>query len=312
MGCTTRVTTSDCFYNNWKMCRGVYWGTDGVSTRTGKAGIVMSLHGGTCPSSGERKLISVGGKTSFGNGLYIAKLLNVGERYATIEVWDKSELEPDMTKAQIISNHSDKLGYTVGDIIKSECVVKNIGGAGTIYLTVGLGYIDSGNMIFLTGTPTTDQLFLNYQQFYTFKEDVKVDITDYYRQRGIGWAYLQQQMYLFFLVGHKVSGDIVWDAERHIKIYLDEPEGFTDPTSLDESILGDIEDVIEDAIPAFGGLGGLGGVIDELKPDAKDVIDWVVDKLTPEPKPEEEPIDIMPFLYIGFMGLIGYMLIRSQ
>lgn len=221
----------------------------------------------------------------------------------------EKEKEPDMTKPQIISNHSDKLGYNVGDIIKSECVVKNIGSAGTIYLTVGLGYIDSSNMIFLTGMPTTDQLFLNYQQMYTFKEDVKVDITDYYRQKGIGWAYLQQQMYLFFLVGHREStlGNIIWDTERHIKIYIDEPKGFTDPTSIPE-VLPDLDEAIE----GFGGLGGLKWVYDEVKPDAKDVVDWIIDVITPEPKPEEEPVDIMPFLYIGFAGLIGYMLVRSQ
>ena len=229
---------------------------------------------------------------------------------------DKSWIDPDkpdeptMTKAQIISNHSDKLGYAVGDIIKSECVVKNIGGAGTIFLTVGLGYIDSSNMIFLTGFPATDQLFLSYQQLYTFKEDVKVDITDYYRQRGIGWAYLQQQMYLFFLVGHKTDGDLVWDTERHIKIYIDEPGGFKDPTDLDETIIDDIiPDVIDDIIGGFGGLGGLKWAYDKTK-DIEHVPDWIADKLRGEEN--GEPPDLMPLIYIGFAGLVGYLLIRSR
>ena len=136
---------------------------------------------------------------------------------------------------------------------------------------------------------------------------MKVDITDYYRQQGIGWAYLQQQMYLFFLVGHKVNGDMIWDTERHIKIYLDPQDDFVDPTSLPE-VLPDIDEAIE----GFGGLGGLKWLYDEVKPDAKDVVDWVVDKITPEPKPEEEKPDMMPFIYIGYIGIIAYILIRSQ
>ena len=312
MGCKIRVRTSDCMNNHWKMCRGVYWATSGVGTSY--AEIRMSKTGGYCPA-GEVHRIKIGDKVLFGNGKYTATVTQTFDRgSANITIWKTDELEPDVTKFQIISNHSDKLGYNVGDIIKSECVIKNIGSAGTAYLTVGLGYIDSSNMISLTGFPTTDQLYLNYNQRYTFKEDVKVDITDYYRQRGIGWAYLQQQMYLFFLAGHKVDGNTVWDTERHIKIYLDMPEGFKDPTSLEESVIGDIPEIIEDAIPAFDRIGRLGGVIDDLKPDTWDITKWVADKLTPEPEPEEKEKapDLMPFIYIGFAGLIGYLLIKGQ
>ena len=317
MGCTIRVTTSDYFYNKWKMCRSRYWGTSGGSLTS--MTIVMYKKSGN-----ESHRFRAGEKVTFDGGAYTVKILNIGEGYATIEVWKTSELAPpeprtDRIKAQILSCYSDKLGYNVGDTARTSVTVKNIGDTGTIYVKTGFGYIDSSNMIFLTGSPRADQLFIRNGQFYTFSDSLKVDITDYYRQQGIGWAYLQQQMYIFFLAGHKPQypyGDIVWDDEKHIKIYIEEPEGFTDPTSLDESILGDIPEIIEDAIPAFGGLGGLGGVIgdvwDEAKPDAKDVIEWVVDKFTPEPKEEEEPPDMMPFIYIGFAGLIGYLLIRSQ
>ena len=297
MGCTTRLTTHDCFYDQWKMCRGVYWSLNGA--KDGRyANVIMSREGGSCPSSGTKKQFYVNKRGTFNE--FTVNVIRAGDSSATIEVWRTEELEPDMTKGQIISNHSDKLGYAVGDIIKSECVVKNIGGAGTIYLTIGVGYIDSSNMIFLTGNPTTDQLFLNYQQLYTFREDVRVDITDYYRQQGIGWAYLQQQMYLFFLVGHKVNGDIIWDTERHISIYL-EPDGdFTDPTSLPE------------VLPDLPGVGDIIPDVGDVLPSAGDVVNWVVDVLTPEPKPGDESPGLMPFLYIGFMGFIGYLLLKSQ
>ena len=306
MGYSVRLLINSCFKNEWVPVYGVHWACSGQSRDT-IAKITMSKTGGSCPSSGTTKTITKSKSATFSNGAYTVKLIMVNSRGASVVIYRTSELEPSMTKPQIISNHSDKLGYNVGDIIKSECVIKNIGAAGTVYLTVSLGYIDSSNMIYLTGFPTTDQLYLNYQQIYTFKEDVKVDITDYYRQQGIGWAYLQQQMYLFFLAGHKVGGDMVWDTERHIKIYLEEPDEFKDPTSLPE-VLPDLDEAIE----GFGGVGGLKWLYDEVKPDAKDVIDWVVDKVTPEPKEEEEPPDIMPFIYIGFAGLIGYLLIRSQ
>ena len=291
MGCTIRVTTSDYWNNVWKMCRSGYWATNYVTTT--KAEINFSLD--SSGSNKERKYFRVGETATFNNGKYVVKILNVGRGYATIEVWESGELEPDMTKAQIISNYSDKLVYTVGETIKSEAVVKNIGSSGTIYLTVGVGYIDSSNMIFLTGTPTTDQLFINFGQSYTFQEDVRVDITDYYRQEGIGWAYLQQQM--FFLAGHSVGGDVIWDTERHITIFLDPDGDFTDPTSLDESLLGDIKDVVEDAIPPFGGIGGLVGVYDKIVGNDDD---------------SDSDFDIMPLIYIGFAGLVGYLLIRSQ
>lgn len=312
MGVSLLVHVGDCFRNKWVYGNGVYWGTAGVNSKDQRVTIVMTRNkNSSCPGNNERKVIKYGETIPFGNKEFYVKLNKAYDTTcAHITIYTAEEIkpeEPDMIKPQIMSNHSDKLGYRVGDIIKSECVIKNIGGAGTIYLTVGVGYIDSGNMIFLTGFPTTDQLYLNYNQSYTFKEDVKVDITDYYRQQGIGWAYLQQQMYLFFLVGHKVNGDMIWDTERHIKIYLDPQDDFIDPTSLPE-VLPDIDEAIE----GFGGLGGLKWLYDEVKPDAKDVVDWVVDKITPEPKPEEEKPDMMPFIYIGYIGIIAYILIRSQ
>lgn len=303
MGCTIRVTRSDYFYNKWKMCRSRYWGTSagGLTAAT----IVMYKGSGN-----ESHRIRDKETATFDGGAYTVKVLNLGQGYATIEVWKASELkedEPrtDRIKAQILSCYSDKLGYAVGDTARTSVTVKNIGDQGTIFVKTGFGYIDSSNMIYLTGSPRADQLFIMNGQFYTFCDSVKVDITDYYRQQGIGWAYLQQQMYLFFLAGHKPlypSGDIVWDTERHIKVYL-EPEGdFTDPTDLDESIIGDIGDVIEDVIPD----------VSDITPSVKDVIDWGIDKLTPEPKEDEEPIDIKPFLYMGLVGMVGYMLLRSQ
>lgn len=36
---------------------------------------------------------------------------------------------------------------------------------------------------------------------------------------------------------------------------------------------------------------------------------WLLNKYKPE---EKEQPDMMPFIYIGFAGLIGYLLIMSQ
>ena len=141
-----------------------------------------------------------------------------------------------MAEPQIISNSMDGgLMYTVGERIYPECVVKNIGDAGIIKIQMGLGYINKyDNQTYFTGKVITGNIDFLEGQSKRLYGSFEVQLTDYYAQDGVGWAYEPVQIYLFFIL----DGANTY-TERHIRVYLEAPEGYKDPTSLPE-ILPDI------------------------------------------------------------------------
>ena len=76
---------------------------------------------------------------------------------------------------------------------------------------------------------------------------------------------------VYFMSGHEENGDIVWDRSEYIPVNLILKSGYIDP----------------------------------LDPEGPPE-DWP--EPIPEPKPER---DLISFIYIGLMGLIGYLLMRT-
>lgn len=289
MGCTTQIRTSDCFYNRWKMCRGVYWSHRGGNRYEAK--VVMSRTGGACPSSGESKTVRIGEKELFGDGEYTVKVLSTDPTYARIEVWRTSELnedEPEMPNfgfgtAEITqTNIGPGLIFNVGDKIDCLLRVMNTGDRSKIHGAVGLGYHDREGNVFFTGRYMIDNIEIPSGETFTWNPLIEVLHKDYAAREMTSHGPA-----MYFMSGHEENDNVIWDRSEYIPVELLLESGYVDP--LDPEGVPDDwpEPVYEDPWDDFWG------------------------KVTPEPEEKEKP-DLMLFIYIGFIGLIGYLLIRSQ
>ena len=302
MGCTTQITTSDCFYNKWKMCRGVYWALKGGNDNQAK--VVMSYTGGACPSSGETKTIDRTHTGTFAGGDFIVKVLYARPSFATIEVWKASELNEDEVpelvkiptpvigtgKAEITqTNIGPGLIFNVGSQINYSLRVMNTRETGKIYGAIGLGYHDKEGKVYFTGRYANENIIIPTGDMFAWDGFIEVLHKDYAARnmtlRGPA---------VYFMAGHQENKSIVWDRSEYIPVELLLESGYVDPLDP-EGVPDDWEE------PVY------------VEPDPwGDFWDIVTPIPEPEPEPEKEPIDILPFIYIGFAGLIGYLLVRNQ
>lgn len=294
------VHVSDCFRNQWKYGVGMYWGTAGANgrDRPQSAAIVMTSNkSSSCPGTNERKRVTRGESVYFGDGEYKVTLNNVYDTttaHITVATdiprpssdpepeddfefgggetgggddgfggdWADSTLPIGDVRTVYIK---DPVGteYQDGYIIEPATNIQNDGSAGDVYIQTGIGFIDSDNMIWMTGTPVKTQEYLSHNKIKTIYPFVQVEETDYHRQEGIGW-FKKEQMYVFILAGHWGTSGVVWDDEMHKAISIYPTQTWTDPTKPGNWV--DPDSV-------------LGGLIGADKP-------WVDPGEEPKPEPE--------------------------
>ena len=274
MGCTIRITSGMCFEDDWGMCRGVYWARSGGGTHSST--ICMSTIEESCPG-GERQSINVGSTTTFGDGEYTVKLLNVGSDYSTIEVWRTSEVEEEdeselLERAEITQSViGPGLVFNVDSYIDYSLRIMNTGKTGIIHGLIGLGYYDDGYVWFTGEYDLVEEEVLSGEQF-TWNRSFQVLHSDYAARdmTPLGPA-------VYFMAGHEENEEIIWDRTEYIPVELILENGYVDPEDPD-------------------------GVPD----------DWPIPVPGDDAKPGNKPLGLMWIVYIGFASLIGYMLLTSQ
>ena len=291
------LTTSQCFSNQWVPVYGVYWAVSSTSRTSAK--IHMSETGGYCPS-GEAQEIRHGYTKTYSNGMRVTleDLQDYGG-HAIIRIHEPSEEDSNdqdfgFGRAEITqTNIGNGLIFNVGSKIECSLRVMNTGEDGKIYGAVGLGYHDAKGAVFFTGKYMIDDVEIPSGGIFTWNPSIEVLHKDYTARemtpRGSA---------VYFMSGHDEQGKVVWDRSEYIPVELILESEYVDPTDP-EGVPEDWDEPVYDPsrpwdIPS----------IPSLLPSIWDII-------MPEPKDEDE-FNMMPFIYIGFMGLIGYMLIRSQ
>lgn len=291
MGCTTIIQTADCFGNRWKMCRGVYWSLNGA--REGRhANVIMSRTGGNCPSSGREKRFYLNKPDTFDE--FTVKCFYAGDSIARIEVWKTSELEPENPelgagKAEITQTGiGPGLLFEVGSSIECLLRVMNTGETDKIYGAIGLGYHDNDGNIFFTGRYAIDNIELPKGETFTWNLNLEVLHKDYTARemtpRGPA---------VYFMAGHEENDKIVWDRSEYIPVELLLKSGYVDPTDPDE-IPDDWKEPVYDPSKPWD--------IPWDIPEIPSFWNWFMSK----------PSDMMLFIYIGFVSIIAYMLLKSQ
>lgn len=217
---------------------------------------------------------------------------------------DKSWIDPDdipsdpgfgFGKAEITqTNVGPGLIFNVNSNINYSLRVMNTGGPGKLYGAIGLGYHDKDGNVYFTGRYAKEQAQVSPSQTITWNGNIEVLHKDYAAREMTS-----RGPAVYFMSGHDEDNKIVWDRSEYIPVTLELSSEYVDPTDPEE-IPDDWEEPVYDPsrpwdIPSFP----------KIFPDIWDII-------TPKPKEEDEPFNWMHFIYMGYIGIIAYMLLRSQ
>lgn len=314
--------TGNCFNNKWVYAKGMYWAVNSVSD--GKATLCMTDKPGvSCPSAALEQHVH---RTSNTDKYSRIHLYNNGKIRGQIH-WAGNG-RADFGICEVISNDGGSSGegvvpqniegkaviaftgvdkgpvYNINTDIQTYLDVTNMGGSDDIHVKYGIGYLN-GSEINFTGVVASDSMLIKKYGSFKFVGTIPVRLTDYNARNMTTTG-----PSMIFIAGHKAADEnIVWDNVKYTPIQLNLKSGYIDPLDPDG-----------DGVPGGEPPGGWSDPWDEPGtgsgwPDPEKYPGGVADPDWIEKQDGDDLYDLMhdliPLVYIGFAGLIGYLLIRS-